>query len=87
MKNKKREKSFTQGPIMLGITIGLGIFVCTAAALIGLSYLGVIGAGVSAEQSQFTAPDVLTKHPPSDKIEYKRTLNDSIGVEDKIDMP
>ena len=28
---------------MLGITIGLGIFVCTAAALIALSYLGIIG--------------------------------------------
>ncbi len=47
MKNKRKEKSFTQGPIMLGITIGLGLFVCTAVLLIGLSYLGVIGGQVT----------------------------------------
>jgi len=47
LKNKRKEKSFTQGPIMLGITIGLGIFVCTAAAMIALSYLGIIGGQVT----------------------------------------
>ena len=86
MKNKRKEKSFTQGPIMLGITIGLGIFVCTAAAMIGLSYFGVIGNEAVAD-TRFTPGNTLTKHPPSDKIEYKRTLEDSIGIEDKIDLP
>ncbi len=84
-KNKPKEKSFTQGPIMLGITIGLGIFVCTAALMIGLSYFGVIGNSIESEA--FTPGNTLTKHPPSDKIEYKRTLEDSIGIEDKIDLP
>lgn len=46
MKNKRKEKSFGQGPIMLGITIGLGVFVCTAAAMIALSYFGVLGGDV-----------------------------------------
>ncbi len=84
MKNKKKEKSFTQGPIMLGITIGLGIFVCTAAAMIGLSYFGVIGNEAVAD-TRFTAPASIA--PASDKIEYKITLEDSIGIEDKIEMP
>ncbi len=72
MKNKKKEKSFVQGPIMLGITIGLGLFVCTAALMIGLSYFGIIGNEVLAD-TKFMAPDVIT-----------RTLEDSIGVKDNI---
>ncbi len=72
MKNKKKEKSFTQGPIMLGITIGLGLFVCTAAVMIGLSYLGLIGNEAIAD-TKFLAPDVFT-----------RTLEDSMGVKDNI---
>ncbi len=77
MKNKKKEKTFVQGPIMLGITIGLGIFVCTAALMIALSYFGVIGNEAVADM-RFTAPDI---------IEYKITLEDGIGVKDKIEMP
>jgi len=82
MKNKRKEKSFVQGPIMLGITIGLGIFVCTAAALMAFSYLGIIGV------------DALTDIPftPPEGIEYKVEMQDGIGLDDsieveKIDLP
>ncbi len=75
MKNKRKEKSFVQGPIMLGITIGLGIFVCTAALMIGLSYLGLIGNEAQAD-TKFTAP--------SNHTEYKITLEDGIGINDSI---
>jgi len=76
MKNKRKEKTFVQGPIMLGITIGLGLFVITAAAMIGLSYFDVIGNEI--EQGLMFTPK---------GIEYKRTLEDSIGIEDKIEVP
>lgn len=77
-KNKHRkEKTFVQGHIMLGITICLGVFVCGAALMIGLSYVGVLGYDVDIE-GDFTPPE---------GIEYKRTLEDTIGIEDKIDLP
>ncbi len=73
-KNKPKEKSFTQGPIMLGITIGLGIFVCTAAVMIGLSYLGLIGnEAIGAEM-----------FIPPEGIHYKIELQESIGMQESI---
>lgn len=77
MKNKKKEKTFVQGPIMLGITIGLGIFVCTAALMIGLSYFGIIG-GEAVMDTSFT---------PKENSPIRITIEDGIGVEDKIEMP
>ena len=78
-KNKPKEKSFTQGPIMLGITIGLGVFVCTAAVMIGLSYLGILSNDSEIPMS-FTPED--KKYSP-----IKITIEDGIGVEDKIEVP
>jgi len=73
MKNKRKEKSFVQGPIMLGITIGLGLFVCTAAVMIALSYFGIIGGQVIGGE-MFT-PEGIT---------YKVNLTDGITTRESI---
>jgi len=58
---------------MLGITIGLGIFVCTAAAMIALSYLGIIGVD-ALTNVPFTAPS----------ISYEVNLTDSMKAGEGI---
>lgn len=58
---------------MLGITIGLGIFVCTAAALIALSFFGIIGGDVLGDVP-FTAPS----------ISYEVNLTDSMKAGEGI---
>ena len=75
-KNKPKEKSFTQGPIMLGITIGLGVFVITAAVMIGLSYLGLLSNDSEIPMS-FTPED--KKYSP-----IKITIEDSVGINEDI---
>ena len=58
---------------MLGITIGLGLFVCTAAALMALSYFGIIGA------------DALTHIPfTPEGITYKVNISDAITTSESI---
>jgi len=74
LKNKRKEKSFGQGPIMLGITIGLGLFVCTAAAMIALSYFGIIGIDALTDVP-FTAPE---------GISYKVNITDSMTTGEVI---
>jgi len=73
-KNKPKPKTFVQGHIMLGITICLGVFVCGAALMIGLSYLGVLGYEIDME-GDFTPPE---------GIEYKRTMEDGINTGDDL---
>ncbi len=108
-KNKPKEKSFTQGPIMLGITIGLGVFVCTAAVMIGASYLGLLSNdseiplqftpkfdcnsnGCYVEEIKFDC-NINGCYAEGERLYSKEntpikiTIEDGIGVSDKIAMP
>jgi len=59
---------------MLGITIGLGVFVCTAAAMIALSYLGIIGVD-ALTNVPFTAPS---------GVSYEVNITDSMRTGEGI---